>query len=356
MHTVGHLHVFQREDVDRWIDHREGEVKFGEDLQILKTCDSGSLVDTLAESAASGIQYVVVGVPEDVGVRANLGREGARTAWGPFLSAFLNLQSNRFLDAEKILLLGEVAAQDLQKRAEEAEGKADPLPDLRQLTADLDERVYPIIESIVNAGLEPIVIGGNHNNAYPILKGVEASLLKSGRISDRGIGCVNCDAHLDFRPLEGRHSGNSFSYAHQEAILQAYAVIGLQEQYNNAEMLERFASAGFRYWAYEDFAVRGKLTFESALRQALKYLRQTNLPIGMEIDLDSMANVPASAEIPFGLSAQQVFRFIHAFAKSLNTLYLHITEGAPDLGPAGERKIGRLTAMCVVTYVKAREP
>ena len=316
MDTVGHLHIYQRADLDRWIVHRKGEVKLGEDLQVLKISESGSLVEILAESAASGMQYGIIGIPEDVGVRANLGRKGAGAAWEAFLPAFLNLQSNRFLEPGKILLLGEVAVQDLLKRAEEVEAKTDPIPGLRQLTAELDERICPIIESIGNAGLKPIVIGGNHNNAYPILKGVEASLLKSGRITDRGIGCVNCDAHLDFRSLEGRHSGNSFSYAHQEGILKAYDVIGLQEQYNNAEMLDRFARAGFRYWAYEDFAVRRTLTFESALGQALEHLRQMNLPIGMEIDLDSMANAPASAEIPFGLSAEQVFGLIHTFANA----------------------------------------
>lgn len=355
MPFAGHLNIFQPEDIRQWIIAREGETKLGSDVRVLKSHDPVDLVEMLDHSAGSGARYAILGIPEDVGVRANFGRKGAGKAWGAFLSEFLNLQSNSFLNPDKILLLGEVAVRDLQKAADEAEGHPDRIAILRRLTSDLDDRVHPIIESIVNAGLEPIVIGGSHNNAYPILKGVEASLRKSGRITGRGIGCVNCDAHLDFRPLEGRHSGNSFSYAHHDGILKAYDVIGLQEQYNNAGMLEGFAQAGFRYWSYEDFAVRGRLSFEKALDQSLKHLRQTNLPIGMEIDLDSMANVPASAEIPYGLTAEQVFRFIHVFADGLHTPYLHVTEGSPELGPAGERKIGRLVGMAVATYVKARE-
>jgi formiminoglutamase len=355
MYTAGHLKILQQEDIDRRIVHRQGEEKTGSDLRLLKNSDPENLFKALKESAASGAKYAVLGISEDVGVRANLGRKGARSAWNAFLTEFLNLQSNPFLDSKKVLLIGEVAVEDLQKAADEAEGDADPVSLFRRFTAELDTRVSPIIESIADAGLEPIVIGGGHNNAYPILKGMEASLLKSGTISDRGIGCINCDAHLDFRPLEGRHSGNSFSYAHHEGILKAYAVIGLQEQYNNAAMLERFRKAGFRFWTYEDFAIRGKQTFETTLTQALEYLRRTGLPIGMEVDLDSMANVPASAEIPFGLSAEQVFRFIHTFAKGLHTPYIHITEGAPNLGRDGERKVGRLIAMAVSTYLKARE-
>ena len=355
MFTAGHLKIFQREDIDRRIVQRQGEEKIGSDLRLLKNSDPENLSKALNESAASGVKYAVLGIPEDVGVRANLGRKGARSAWNAFLTEFLNLQSNRFLDSKKILLIGETAVEDLQKAADEAEGDADSVSLFRRFTAELDTRVSPIVESVVDAGLEPVIIGGSHNNAYPILKGVEASLRKSGIISDRGIGCVNCDAHLDFRPLEGRHSGNSFSYAHHEDILKAYAVIGLQEQYNNADMLAQAEKAGFHFWTYEDFAIRGKQTFESTLTQALEYLHKTDLPIGMEVDLDSMANVPASAEIPFGLSAEQVFRFIHTFAAGLPTPYLHITEGAPTLGRDGERKVGRLTAMAVITYLKARE-
>lgn len=355
MGDAGHLKVFHREDLDRWIIRRRGEVKLGSDVRVLNPDGAGSFSEKLGRCADSGIRYAILGIPEDVGVRANSGRRGARDAWPAFLSEFLNLQSNGFLNPGIILLLGEVDVEDIQRKADAIEGEVGGISMLRQLTSDIDDRVHPIIETIVSAGLEPIIVGGSHNNAYPILGGVEASLLKSGTISDRGIGCVNCDAHLDFRPLEGRHSGNGFSYAFHEGILKSYGVIGLQESYNNSGMLERFAEAGFRFWAYEDFAVRGTTTYEEILLEAVEHFRRTELPIGMEVDLDAMANVPASAEIPYGLSAEQVFRFIHSFAAELNPCYLHITEGAPELGPDGGRKVGRLIAMCVTIYIKAGE-
>nr|WP_233167177.1 arginase family protein [Pedobacter sp. ASV2] len=37
--------------------------------------------------------------------------------------------------------------------------------------------VFPIIEKIVAAGKVPIVIGGGHNNAYPIIKGSSLACL-----------------------------------------------------------------------------------------------------------------------------------------------------------------------------------
>lgn len=60
--------------------------------------------------------------------------------------------------------------------------------------------------------MTPIAIGGGHNNAYPMLKGY--SLAKKEKIN-----AINCDPHADFRALEGRHSGNGFSYAVNDGYL-----------------------------------------------------------------------------------------------------------------------------------------
>jgi len=65
------------------------------------------------------------------------------------------------------------------------------------------------------------------NNAYPILKGTAGALGAS-----KGINCVNCDPHADFRDLEGRHSGNGFSYAYADRFLSRYFIFGLHENYN----------------------------------------------------------------------------------------------------------------------------
>ena len=54
--------------------------------------------------------------------------------------------------------------------------KLQELHELRELTLELDRRVTPIVEAAVSAALIPIVIGGGHNNALPILRGVSRAL------------------------------------------------------------------------------------------------------------------------------------------------------------------------------------
>ena len=63
-------------------------------------------------------RFAIVGVPEDIGVRANLGRAGARDGWAAFLPAFAAMQSNATLRGEGVVLLGHVEVGDLMERAE----------------------------------------------------------------------------------------------------------------------------------------------------------------------------------------------------------------------------------------------
>lgn len=62
------------------------------------------------------------------------------------------------------------------------------------------------MSEIVSAGVVPIVIGGGHNNSYGMLRGSSKGL-------NSQVNAINIDPHADFRELEGRHSGNGFSYA-----------------------------------------------------------------------------------------------------------------------------------------------
>ena len=102
---------------------------------------------------------------EDIGPRANLGNGGAQQAWLAFLKRFLNQTHNQFLNHERVLLLGEVALDDLNQQAANLDNKNDAdLAKLRELCGDIDTRVEQVLAMIFAAGLEPIVIGGGHNN------------------------------------------------------------------------------------------------------------------------------------------------------------------------------------------------
>src|SRR5690349_11184534 len=97
-----HLKIYTKKYLTHFIRKRTGEIKLGECVQTLR---SKNLQDGLLKSSAT---FVLIGLPEDIGVRANYGRGGTHTAWEPALTNVLNIQKNAFLNGEELLVLGHI--------------------------------------------------------------------------------------------------------------------------------------------------------------------------------------------------------------------------------------------------------
>ncbi len=335
--------VYTAEDVIKMTRMRSGELKIGEMVEATK----GSWKDDLEASSA---KFVIVGIPEDIGVRANYGRAGASSAFKPAIESFLIQQSNSFLNAKNIFVLGEVFVDDLMEKALMYDQKdKNDMVHLRQLVALVDEKVTEVIKTIVELKKVPIVIGGGHNNAYGNISGTFHALNKK-------INVINCDPHLDFRQLEGRHSGNGFSYAFKNGYINKYAVVCMHEQYNSKIALEQFKNNPEQlfYNTYESVFVREEMDFTKAVQQCIGFVK--NEVCGVEIDLDSITNVPSSAKTSSGISPIQARQYIFNCAKHLNAAYLHIAEGAPVLSHIkADNKTGKLIAYLISDFIKGFE-
>lgn len=334
------LNLYTKDIISQYTRQRSQELKIGEQVQCLQSGQHWA--EALSKCPA---RFVLLGIPEDIGVRANYGRGGSHTAWKPALESFLNQQSNQFLTGDDVLVLGHIATEDLMQQAERLDPKAN-VAELRQLVSLIDERVSEVVSRIVGAGKIPIIIGGGHNNAYGNIKGASKALSKK-------INTINCDPHTDFRPLEGRHSGNGFSYAFDEQLLDRYAVFCMHEQYNTGSVLREFCEQPARlyYSTYEDVFVREAVAFSKALQQTIGFVKAQDC--GIEIDLDAITNVPSSAKTSSGLSPVQARQYVYQCGRQLNSLYLHIAEGAPVLSHIkADNKTGKLIAYLVSDFIK----
>jgi formiminoglutamase len=302
-----------------FVSQREGEVKLGEKVSVYADLDS-----------FSG-KYVVLGVKEDIGPRANLGLSGSDAGYACFLKRFLNMQSNSFLSGEEVLLLGEVVANvDFTS-----------VDDLRLGVTELDDFLISILVPVYEKGLIPIVIGGGHNNAYPLIKACSM-------VQKKAIDVVNCDPHADFRALEGRHSGNSFSYAVKEGWLANYAVLGLHQQYNSQSMLDRLLENECRFTFFEAYLI-GERDFLQDVDNQLLQVGDTVL--GVELDMDAIIGMPSSAFTPSGFSLEDARRYVVKCAKSKKAAYLHLPEAAPK-NEREEAIVGKALAYLVCDFVK----
>lgn len=331
------VHLFQKEDLEQYCNPREGEVKIGQTILLPESHNWKSWLEN------QKARFVLLGIPEDIGVRANGGIGGAHTAWESFLKAFLNIQDNMFLKGKNMILLGTVAVQELMEQYTPDA----PLAALREGVVAIDALLAPVIEAIVSARKIPILIGGGHNNAYPLLKGL--SLAKN-----EAVNAINLDAHADFRALEGRHSGNGFSYAYTEGYLKKYAALGLHQAYNNAAMIARFdTNPDLEAIWFESLYLQQELGFKQALQQALAHVKEQSF--GVELDLDCITDTLSSAQSPLGFSRAEAWQYVFECAGQSGAAYLHLTEGVALRADGIQYPMtGKLLSYLVQAFVKGK--
>ena len=334
---------FTINDLAKITNHRSGEIKFGEKMI---TIPKGE--DPIAFLQTTEAKYVLLGIPEDIGIRANFGRPGAASAWDTAIKNIANIQHNRFCKGSQIIVLGQVNVSEEMKEVEHLNfHDIDDRSKLSQLVEKIDKDVSHIIFNIIKSGKTPIIIGGGHNNSYGNIKG---TALAKGK----PVNAINFDAHSDFRILEGRHSGNGFSYAYEEGFLKKYFIFGLHENYTSKSVLDMIKKTEdrVRYNTYDSLAIRKEKDFNQEMVNALEFIKTDFF--GIEIDLDAIPNIASSAMTLSGFSVEQLRQFISFFGKNKNASYIHICEGAPELGEEkNTHLIGKLIGYLVTDFIKA---
>jgi formiminoglutamase len=260
---------------------------------------------------------VIVGFPQDEGVRRNKGRPGAAAApneirrflyrltpWDGFRD--IDLRTNPPLDAGNVRMEGSL------EESQQILGK--------------------VVGGILATGAVPIVLGGGHETAY-------GHYLAYGN-GKRPVAIINLDAHLDVRPSthEGGHSGSPFRQAMEHPTHRLpgnrYVCLGAQPHSVSEEHMHFVTErSGVVRWCEQ---VRGKLCQE--LAEHLERLGQDG-PVYVTIDADvvQLANVPGvSAPNVSGLSGSEVLAAAYLAGQSLRVSSLDLVEINPALDRDGQ--------------------
>jgi formiminoglutamase len=344
-----HFKFYTKEDILSLTKMRRFETRIGERLKYIK-----QETDWQQQLLQCDAKFVVLGIPEDIGVLANRGIGGTATAWLSFLSAFANTKSNDFFTGDNVLLLGHFDFGDIKFLIDSYAYNPDELIEAYRHAVNLvDEEVEAVLKVIAVAGKVPVVIGGGHNNAYPIIKGVAKGLAKRNTIPLAQINCVNLDAHADYAAAEGRHSGNAFRYAEEDGYLGKYCVVGVQENNISQNVLMDIHHNPFiEYITYEEIFIHERRNFVQAVAHATGFTEDTYT--GIDLDLDCIENVLSSAASPTGISVLQARQYINFAAIDAKAAYLHICEGATQLTDGRkDESTGKLISVLVCDFVKA---
>lgn len=371
------LVTLSRHALGKLTTRRPFETKLGEVVHLFDT-DQGLRTEDIVRAATdSGARFGILGVPEDVGPRANCGRGGAHTAWPSFLASFLNMQDNDSLRGSDVIILGHVDCDDILTRAQGVSTE-----ELRTLVPLIDERVQAVAQASFEANLELIVIGGGHNNALPLIRAARDA-------SGAAAVVCNLDPHADMRQCsEGRHSGNGFSNALAEGTLGKYFLAGYHRRYNSAATLDALRAyereGRARASCFEDW-LDGGAGVDRGLHQSLDecvpfLLSPRGQPaFGIEVDMDAIIGMPTSASSPSGVTVEVARQYVRRLASAPSAaqpkvqpqegdggrsgtynggwspLYLHLAEGAPELGgEGGERIVGKALAYLASDFIECR--
>jgi len=327
--------LYNFRSVESLIASRQGEAKFGEKVKFLN--DFGELPTSKAK-------YVLFGIPEDIGVRANLGKQGAANAWQATLKALLNIQANLYTRPENLILLGEVDCEALMQKAANL-GPKDPnyFVKMGELVSKLDTIVSQTVQKIIAAGKIPIIIGGGHNNAYGNIKGAFNAL-------EKPLNILNIDAHTDLRTPDHRHSGNGFSFARKEKIMGKYRVFGVHQNYTPEYIFEEMnKSANDSFRLFEHLILKSSEKIKNAFLEELEMVAQDDF--GLELDCDAIKDFSSSAQSPTGLPINMVRNFVWMASEEEKIKYFHICEAAAN--ETNDVQIGKSISYLITDFITA---
>ena len=335
---MGKLVLFNANDLNLLVKTRSHETKFGEHIQILPNFTN--IYDDLIDL---DVDYVILGIKEDVGVFANYGKPGTSMAWNATLKILLNIQSNTLNHPKRVLILGHLDFSKASRKLKYLnQSSKKGIQKTRKKVEKIDQHVSNLVYQIVKAGKIPIIIGGGHNNAYGNIKGTSLAFNKP-------INAINLDAYSGFKPEEGRHSGNGFSYAYAEGFLKKYFMFGLHENYNSDTIfrtIKKLKSLSFN--TFDALIIRRELDFSSELDRAIKHVKSA--PFGIEISCDAIQNISSSNMTPSGFSEANARTFVSHFSKHKNAVYLHICDASPTLET--ETLLGKQISNLIIDFIK----
>jgi formiminoglutamase len=261
---------------------------------------------------------VLVGFPQDEGVRRNQGRPGAAAAPEAIRRWLYRLTPYDGATGADLAGLGLLDLGNLRIHG-----------DLEETQQALGE----VVAALLTAGAVPVVLGGGHETAF----GHYLGYVRAGR----PVAILNLDAHLDVRPcIDGRgHSGSPFRQAleHPTRPLpgERYVCLGAQPSATSRAHLDFVRQRGGRvHWAA---AVSRSL--ERVFRRECERLRVGDCGLYVTVDADVVraADVPGvSAPNASGLDGVEVVACARLAGETAGVTSFDLVEINPPLDSDGQ--------------------
>nr|AUN37250.1 formiminoglutamase [uncultured bacterium] len=253
-------------------------------------------------------EIVIIGCPQDEGVKRNGGRPGAAEAPKAIRRQFYKLTTMNL--RRRIFDIGNV--------------------ELGGSLEEVHDRLTSVVTQILRDGKRLIVLGGGNDISYADGRAVAEVYGK-----DWWIG-VNIDSHLDVRIAEERNSGTPYRQLLEEGHIRPdyFYEVAFQSHFCSPVYYNYIRDLDVNRIPLELLRSRSEADLE--LKEMIKgkfigHSSSLNTFFGFDMDAVRMADAPGtSAPSPLGLKASEFIQLVKYAASLANTKVIEFTEVNPN--------------------------
>ena len=280
-----------------------------------------------AEKDFQAAKIVILGCPQDEGVRRGGGRAGAALAPDQIRAEFYKLTN--FGISAKIFDLGNIRILDTLEETHQAQAQ--------------------IVSQLLRDGKRVIVLGGGNDISYPCGVAMAAAYGAENWIA------INVDAHFDVRAEKPINSGTPYRQLLEEGLIQPeyFYEVAYQPQFVSPVYFRYLQDLGVNLVSLDQLL--SKETADAEVRELIKHKfvhHSATLNIFFGFDLDSVraADAPGvSAGSPVGLRASDFLTLVKFAANLVNTRLIEFTEVNPNFDV--DDRTSKLVAMAMHSFI-----
>lgn len=266
---------------------------------------------------------VIIGVPQDEGVRRNQGREGPAKAPDAIRKQFYRLTT--FQIEKRILDIGNVRIGSTLEETHETQ--------------------FEVVRKLLEDGKRIIALGGGNDISYPDGRAMAEVFGNENWIA------VNVDSHLDVRSDPFRNSGTPFRQLLDEELLMPkyFYEVGFQSHFCSPVYFDYIRGLGVHRIGLEMLRSRASVDTEIKEQVRLNFINHSSsLSTFFSFDLDAVRSSDApgtSAPSPLGLRAGEFIQLVKYAASLANTKIIEFSEVNPKYD--ADNRTTRLVAIAM---------
>ena len=291
----------------------------------------GDLVKRGEKNFLLDVQVGILGVPQDEGVKRNKGRVGAAEGPDAVRQALYRLTPFEIGSEDNITILSLFDFGNLVVRGS---------------LEDIHGRLQDVVETILNLGITPIVLGGGHDITFPDF----VAFAKE----KKSVGLINIDSHFDVRePSPQRTSGTSFRQVLDNSttliLPQNFVEVGIQPYANARTHYEYLLDRGSTVFTLREIQERGVDKIVSVSYEIAGKLTEAVF-VSFDLDVVRGSDAPGvSASSPLGLAAEDLLKIARYVGLQRKTQMIDIVELNPKYDV--DSRTAKLAALTILNFL-----